>query len=312
MPAGLTTAVVQRLWKIVSLIISGKSRNEIRQTMGYPARAFSADIHRIKSLGLHLKYSRKTDKYSIEFPFSAISFKLSPEEFFYVLYFIKTSTEAENLKNVENKLKLALSDETDPVYDCGPAYGIGQNITSDLEAIFNRLKDAIIRKHKTVFFYHSLSSKPEIRIVHPYKLIHTPVSWYLVGFCEERSEFRNFKLARIDQVKTLSDRFHKKNLNLIQHLGDAWWLRHDPRKKNKYKIKVIFKNEAAQSIREYRFHSSQNISITDKGSVVTWELSYLDEFATWLMQWLPNFEIIRPTELKDMIKQKISDYSQKI
>ena len=160
-----------------------------------------------------------------------------------------------------------------------------------------------------MFFYKSVSSEQNIRIVHPYKLIHTPISWYLVAFCEERLDFRNFKLARIEQLKIINSIYKKHPFDLKKHLGDAWWVQFDPKKiNNPYHIKVLFKGETAQSVKEYKFHDSQQIEETDNGTLVSWKLSYLKEFASWLMQWLGNIKILEPAELKEIINKRIEKF----
>ncbi|MCF6176317.1 MAG: WYL domain-containing protein [Victivallaceae bacterium] len=308
MAGGFSSIVALRLWDILSMIADGLTRSEMIDKLQTNRRNFSADISRLKKLGLELKYSRIHQNYTTYWPGNIINVKFSPREFFYILYCLKNiSEENPELNAVAEKLELLLSNETDPVYDCGPAYGIEQNITADIADILTVLKRAISKQFKLVFFYKSQSSNHEIRIVHPYKLIHTPISWYLVGYCEDREDFRNFKLARMSQIKILSDHYHPRQFQLKKHLGDAFWLRHDPsRIANPHLIKILFKGDAADAIKEYKFHSSQTIEETPAGTVVAWRLSYLGEFASWLLQWLGTFEIIENDELKLVIKQRLT------
>ncbi len=308
MAGGISTKVTIRLWNIISMMLEGYTRDEIIRRTHTNARNFSADINRLKKLGIKLKYSRLKGAYEVYWPFSPVNVKFTPEEFFYVIYSLKNiSDDNAELKPIADKLELLLSSETDPVYDCGPAYGIGQNITANIADVLRDLKNAIVKQLKIVFFYNGINGN-KIRIVHPYKLIHTPISWYLIGFCEEKKEYRNFKLARISQLKLMSDHYNKRNFILRKQLGDAFWLRYDPaRITNPYLIKVLFKGDAAQSIKEYKFHQSQKLEDTPEGTVVSWELSWLGEIATWLMQWLGTFEIIEGDELKRIINKKIEE-----
>ncbi|HPO91295.1 MAG TPA: hypothetical protein PLJ44_09325, partial [Victivallales bacterium] len=62
------------------------------------------------------------------------------------------------------------------------------------------------------------------------------------------------------------------------------------------------------SIREYKFHKTQKLEFIPDGTLASWQLSYLDEFACWLLQWLGNIKIIEPTELKKIISQKINNH----
>jgi len=310
MAGGFSGIVALRLWQLLSLISKGTTRTEMMAALNTNSRNFSADISRLKKLGIELKYSRTHQNYTAYWSENIINVKFSPREFFYILYCLKSMAEDNpELNAMAAKLELLLSNETDPVYDCGPAYGIEQNITADLTAILNSLKLAICKQFKLVFFYQSPSSQAEIRVVHPYKLIHTPISWYLVAYCEERHAFRNFKLARISQLKILSDHYSPRQFQLKKQLGDAFWIQHDPsRLANPHLIKILFKADAATAIKEYKFHPSQTNQTTPAGTLVTWQLSYLGEFASWLMQWLGSFEIIENDDLKNIITQRINNH----
>lgn len=312
MAGGFSNAVALRLWNILSMMTDGLTRQAMIDQLKTNPRNFSADIKRLKNMGLELKYSRSQQNYTVYWPETIVDVKFLPHEFFYVLYCLKNiAAEHNELNTVAEKLELQLSNETDPVYDCGPAYGIAQNITADITAILTILKRAVSRQFKLVFFYKSQTSDHDIRIVHPYKLIHTPISWYLVGYCEERHDFRNFKLSRMRQIKILSDHFNPRRFQLKKHLGDAFWLRYDPtRIDNPHLIKILFTGDAAATIKEYKFHSSQTVEPTPRGTVVTWQLSYLGEFASWLMQWLGTFEIIENDKLKQIINVKIAKNSK--
>jgi predicted DNA-binding transcriptional regulator YafY len=307
MAGGFSGIVALRLWQLLSLINSGATRSAMMAELKTNSRNFSADISRLKKLGIELKYSRIHQNYTVYWPENIINVKFSPREFFYILYCLKSMAEDNpDLQPMAEKLELLLSNETDPVYDCGPAYGIEQNITADIADILTLLKRAISKQFKLVFFYQSQSSQAEIRVVHPYKLIHTPISWYLIAYCEERQDFRNFKLTRISQLKILSDHYKPHQFQLKQHLGDAFWLQHDPtRIANPHLIKILFKGDAAAAIKEYKFHRSQTFEDTPTGTLVSWKLSYLGEFASWLLQWLGSFEIIENDALKNIIEQRI-------
>lgn len=307
MPGGFSKTVAVRLWKILELVKKGKTRTQIMNLMSLKERNFNADIGRLRKMGIELKYSRKRNNYSIFWPENIVSLKFSPREFFYILYTINIiSEENDELASVSQKLKLALSEESNPIYDCGPAYGIGQNITGNLADLLQKLKKAVSKKYKTVYFYKSAGKKGEIRIVHPYKLVHTPVSWYLVAYCEERKDFRNFKLARIKQLKVSRDHFNRREFDIEKYRGDAFWLRWDKNRiNNPYHIKILFKGEAADSIKEYKFHKTQTTENSPNGTIVCWKLSYLGEFASWLLQWLGSFQIIECDELKKIVKNKM-------
>ncbi|HRR28206.1 MAG TPA: WYL domain-containing protein [Victivallales bacterium] len=308
MAKGFSKKVIERLYETFSHIRDGKKRYWIVKNLyNGDKRLYASDFSKLRKTGIKFSHSRKTDTYKIKnWPDSeTFSFRFTKTEFFKV--FIIASEIGEH--DIKERLALALSDETDAVYDVGPAYGISQNITGEIAQTLATLKDAIKSRKKLVIRYRSLSLRKESnRVVHPYKLIHTPISWYLVAWCETINKYWTFKLARISEITTLQDKFKRReNFNLNEILGDAWWIRHDKNKKP-YNVKVLFLNEAAQSIREYKFHKTQKLEFIPDGTLASWQLSYLDEFACWLLQWLGNIKIIEPTELKKIISQKINNH----
>ena len=155
------------------------------------------------------------------------------------------------------------------------------------------------------FLYTAPSKGPEIRTVDPVYLFHTPVSWFLIAFCLERKNFRAFKLARISSPRLSHASGENIPFDLKSFLGDAWWLQKGGAPKT---VKVLFKGEAAQTIQEYNFHASQELLTQSDGTLATWRLSHLDEFASWLLQWLGHFEVIEPIELNEILEERIRLY----
>ena len=305
--AGISVDVVKRLWTLVSSMRQGMSRDELARALKYDSRSLAADITRLRKCGVGIRFSRKNGIYSVEWPDETIAYRFSSEEYFQVFYVLKQLGEGDN--TLTKKLALPLSPETNPCYDVGPAYGIQQNINADLLDLMDTLKDAIKYGFKAFFLYHGLGEAASIRSVHPYRLIHTPVSWYLVGFCEKRGCFLNFKLSRMEHLKLQRQHFRRRDFDIRAHLGDAWWLRSDPaRLANPYVLRVRFKGEAAKTIREYKFHPSQTCHDEGGAVVVEWRLSYLGEFTSWLMQWLADIEVLEPVELRRAIAGRIKSY----
>lgn len=309
MPRAVSIDVINRLWKLLDLMIQGVERSKLPEIMGYTPPSLAADINKLKKLGLDIRHSRNTDTYTVSFPEAKqISVKLNRREFFFIYAVIK-SAESEVMSafsDVVQKMDIAFSTEGSPIYDVGPAYGIGQNITAEITDLLQSLCDAIASRRKAVFIYEKSDSTSDLRVTHPYKLIHTPISWYLIAYCEGKKDFRKFKLARMSQLRILEDKFKRRDFNLKDQLGDAWWLQFDPeRLDDPYIVKVLFKGESANAIREYKFHDTQELETTPEGTIATWRLSYLNEFATWLMQWVGSIEILEPNRLKEIIGEQI-------
>ncbi len=304
MSLGFSKKVLMRLCELFKQMHAGKKRSILIMNLyGGDKRLFSADFAKLKRAGIRISYSRKRDNYRVEnWPEAkTFSFRFAGDEFFYIFVVLSQV----GIQDVHKKLSLALSDESDAVFDTGPAYGISQNITGEIAATIDTLKEAIIRRRKLVLRYHSLSSGASNRVVHPCKLVHTPISWYLIAWCEKLQSYWKFKVARISEVTPMKDKFRRRDdFDLGKIIGDAWWIWSEPDKKP-LDVKILFMDDAAQAIREYKFHKSQKLESVPGGTLATWRLSSLDEFACWLLQWLGNIKIIEPEKLKNMVSEKI-------
>lgn len=75
------------------------------------------------------------------------------------------------------------------------------NVEEESE-LFATLKTAILRKNIVNFLYHSNSITMQ-REVEPLKLVFKSQGWYLYGYCNERKDYRFFKLRRIKNLNIL-------------------------------------------------------------------------------------------------------------
>lgn len=308
MALGLNAVVLSRLWQLLALIQKGVKRADLKAQLEVNDRVFLADIGRLKKIGIPLYYKRSKDLYEIDWPSHSVSLRLESEQLFYFFYTLAILEKANpELSGLKNQLLSAVLPESSPIHDCGPAYGISQNINGLSNDLLLKLAEAIQTKHKIAFLYTKPNGEKELREVHPYKLLHSPISWYLAGYCADRKDWRIFKLARMQMPKVLGDTYQFRDFDLDALLGDAWWVQHDPeRLSSPFEIKVLFKGDAAQSIKEYKFHKTQTYIETAAGTLVKWHLSYLNEFASWLMQWLGQIEIQSPQVLITMINKRLA------
>ena len=298
--------IYSRLWALMKLIsYQGCDMPEIVRQSGVNERLVKDGIKRLKQAGIPIKYSRKDDTYKLDWPSNPIKVELSPKALF--LLKLATSAGEEVGKELELIDKMIESPDALPIFDQGPAYGIGQGIQPSLRDHFKTIQKAKKDKTCVTFLYHSRGNKVEIRVVEPVYLYHTPVSWYLIAFCTEKQDFRSFKLARMEHIKSSPLESKDRPFNLREFLGDSWWIQKGDCTVD---VKILFTGESAKAILEYRFHASQKHEITEEGTLVTWQLSYLEEFTSWLMQWIGNFKVIEPAAINDIIRKKIQEHKE--
>jgi len=79
------------------------------------------------------------------------------------------------------------------------------------EVSFSEVRECIRLKQKVCFEYLSLEDQITQRTIRPLALISFSPVWLLVGWCELRQGFRNFRLDRIKQFQILDQRFRDEN-----------------------------------------------------------------------------------------------------
>jgi len=311
MADGFSKSVIERLWNLIVATRNKIKRKNLPEYLGCEERRLISDVGRLKKIGLKVHYSRLKDEYDIDFPDnSSITLKLSDKEFFSNYYVLAVMKESASEK-INRKILLAASEHTNPVCDCGHSYGICNPINSKLEEKLLQLRNAIVDLKKTVLQYCKSDGSDDLILVYPLKLIHTPNSWYLLAWNEKKRDYRKYKLVRIINLVVTEDKFHSRTFDSKEVFGDSWWLQYDEtRLDNPYKVCVRFRGEAGKSVQEYNFHASQRAEEEKDSVLVFWQMSYLYEFATWLMQWLDSIEILEPQELKDIVEYKIEKFQE--
>ena len=61
-------------------------------------------------------------------------------------------------------------------------------------------QQSIVQRRLVTFHYIDKNGTPTTRTVEPYELHFSESSWYLIGFCLQRQEYRTFKLSRMDRL----------------------------------------------------------------------------------------------------------------
>jgi predicted DNA-binding transcriptional regulator YafY len=80
--------------------------------------------------------------------------------------------------------------------------------------ILSSLQNALTNFYLVRFDYINAENKDSKRTVEPFALINTTESWLLVGFCHLRTDFRFFRLDRIQKLQIQQEKFTPHNMTL--------------------------------------------------------------------------------------------------
>lgn len=137
------------------------------------------------------------------------------------------------------------------------------------------------------------------RLVNPLGLMLVGGLWYLAAYCQERKETRMFRLDRISDVKHTGETFRPPaDFNLDAYMKDAWQaVRGEP-----VSIKIRFKGLARRLVLEGAWHASQKI-LQDSADfvLISFKVGGLREFASWLIAFGGEAEVLEPPELREMV-----------
>ena len=72
---------------------------------------------------------------------------------------------------------------------------------------FSEIRKSIRQRVKLKIKYEREDSQNSERVIRPLALVFFSPVWLILGWCEERNDFRNFRLDRISDLLTLDDKF---------------------------------------------------------------------------------------------------------
>lgn len=131
-------------------------------------------------------------------------------------------------------------------------------------------------------------------------------STHVIGFSETRNDKRTMKIERIERVEVLKDTYTiPQDFDPKTFLADAWGIWYTDAEPVEVVLK--FHPRVAYRIHESRWHrSEQPIEELDNGYVI-WRAKIAEpkEMLNWIRGWGSDVEVIKPKELRDVIKNEI-------
>ena len=169
------------------------------------------------------------------------------------------------------------------------------------EKTFNDIKSAIISKNIVSFTYFSSNEKETSRSVKPVRLLFKSQDWYLYAFCLLRNDFRYFKLSRIKNLETNTEKFNDNFENVV--------LKKEMPYENTVHIKVKFDRKAA-----FRVYDELNGEITedDEGNLYA-EIEIPNDYNlfNYIFSFGDGAEVLEPKEIRMQIKEMINKMAGK-
>jgi predicted DNA-binding transcriptional regulator YafY len=173
--------------------------------------------------------------------------------------------------------------------------------------VYELVRAALANRRALQCEYESLggNSKPAKKqgqfMFNPYALFFGQRAWYVVGYHDGRNEIRKLKLNRFASIKLTDEHYEiPATFSLQKHLGNAWrMIRGDKR----YDVELVFATEFAETVADTHWHSTQEFTWQDDGSVLfRCTVDGLDEIIWWILSMGPHCVVNKPKELADRIE----------
>jgi predicted DNA-binding transcriptional regulator YafY len=177
--------------------------------------------------------------------------------------------------------------------------------TVDL-GVFQELLSAIRNNESIIIKYFSGQKAVVVeKPCDPYHLLNFKDNWYLVAFCHEKQDYRDFLCSRIMEVEHTNVTFlpdpdfsledHKRESQLFAAEAPA------------VEIVAEFDKYAAHWIRLKEIHPSQHVLERSDGSLeVSFQVSSLENIMRWILSFGEHARILAPLELQERVRRTIS------
>ncbi len=164
------------------------------------------------------------------------------------------------------------------------------------------IKSAIGRKKKISFRYYSPNGETQ-RVVEPYHLVFEWASWYVWGYCTERSDYRMFKLTRITDLKETCEDCEERDLP--EYVCDK--LRHA-----KGGVEAVIKLDKSMKWRAIDEYGPDFFEYDCDGNIIM-RFSWPDvsSLYRYILTYGDNAEIISPTEYREEFSRLLKNISDK-
>jgi len=168
----------------------------------------------------------------------------------------------------------------------------------------NEIQQALVSKQVLELDYQAgYGAPPTKRLVEPIGLCNYHRRWHLFAWCRLRTEYRDFRLDRIKNLKILEENYKgKRHISLEEFISQMNVITGEPN------ISVIIKNENIHTVSDskYWYGFINDEPVDDQTSRLYFSNTELRGFATWIISSGSYAKVEKPEELKTILDQLVS------
>jgi predicted DNA-binding transcriptional regulator YafY len=168
----------------------------------------------------------------------------------------------------------------------------------------NEIQQALVSKQVLELDYQAgYGAPPTQRLVEPIGLCNYHRRWHLFAWCRLRTEYRDFRLDRIKNLKILEENYKgKQHISLEEFISQMNVITGEPN------ISVIIKNENMQAVSDSKYwYGFIGDEVADeKTTRLHFSNNELRGFATWIISSGSYARVEKPKELETILNQYVS------
>lgn len=214
---------------------------------------------------------------------------------------LNSAFEDERVSNTLEKVKSIAPSKNSPSITVD--FGVAKENKKVVEYI-KIIENAISNKMRIEFSYKNAENYATVRTVEPISVKFKWYSWYLVAYCTEKSQYRIFKLMRMEDLKQINVQFtnnHENNPNLFDDLIS---------RDNRKPMHIVFRCNTSISTAVSEYMPGVKFTEMTEESYKG-ELNVFENERMWfafLLSFGDDIEIIEP----EYLRRRLVEHSKKI
>lgn len=172
--------------------------------------------------------------------------------------------------------------------------------------VFAALHKAIASNESVIIKYFSGQKATVVdKPCDPYHLLNYKDNWYLVAFCHEKQDYRDFLCSRILSVESTNTSFiPDPDFTIERHMRDSQLFAAEA---PPIQIVAEFDKYAAHWIRLKPVHESQQVIERADGSLeISFKVASMENIIRWVLSFGEHARILAPLELQERVRRTIS------
>ncbi|OHB59898.1 MAG: hypothetical protein A2Y12_18955 [Planctomycetes bacterium GWF2_42_9] len=310
----MKTSRVSRIIQLLTVLQSGQTCTVegLASILKISKRMIFRDLNELRGIGVPCSFNKREHSYKIDPSFFLSTPNLESQEALGLLLLAHKARNQIHFPFRDSMLKAALKIESDLPENtkrfCNSALkrihikANPQERMDLLDSKFSQFLEAILQK-KILNILYIGPEKNEVKTnFYPYHLMYNDYAWHVLGKLEVNKKICTLKLNHIREFEVLDKCFIEDELfDLSHYIGRAWSMRPEGKL---YHVKLKFLPEIIHNIVNVQWHSSQQTTFEDDGSMIMefW-VDGLDEIKWWILSYGDKVQVIAPESLRQMIKE---------